>query len=159
MKARKRSLSAWRADPLGVMDPAERMRKFWAAETRTPAEHAIKDTAAQHVHHRSARTIKPRTSPTDRRCALYRHFDAEGILLYVGISFNPQKRGKAHVDRSVWIDFAVRMEADWLPSRDDAIEAELTVIRNEKPIFNQIGASGAYHSRVTEYLLRRKACS
>jgi hypothetical protein len=70
------------------------------------------------------------------RIALYRHFDAAGRLLYVGVSADPVRRGYEHACRTPWKAQSVKMEAVWLPSREDALQAEAEAIRTEAPIFN-----------------------
>ena len=39
---------------------------------------------------------RPKRAMQPARTALYRHFDATGALLYVGIAMNPSKRTAAH---------------------------------------------------------------
>lgn len=90
--------------------------------------------------------------PTGVRCALYRHFDASGILLYVGISEEPLKRGKRHAEESIWVQFAVRMEAEWLDDRATAEVAEREAIRSEQPIFNKVHSSREAQRRIASYL-------
>lgn len=43
------------------------------------------------------------------RTALYRHYDDEGQLLYVGISENVESRTRMHVRR-----FAARVRHEWV---------------------------------------------
>lgn len=70
------------------------------------------------------------------RTALYRHFDAEGRLLYVGISDCLSARDKQHAATAKWHGDVVRTEAEWLNSRDDAVLAEARAITREKPTHN-----------------------
>lgn len=67
--------------------------------------------------------------------ALYRHFDADGILLYVGISATPAYRLSQHIDRE-WFNDIRRVEIEMFPSREEAIAAEITAIKTEAPRFN-----------------------
>jgi len=92
-----------------------------------------------------------------RRCALYRHFDAAGVLLYVGISDAPVVRGKSHAKYSNWVRFAVRMEAEWLDSREAAERAERAAIRTERPIFNVAHAVGESVERMRRYVESQSA--
>lgn len=74
------------------------------------------------------------------RTALYRYFDADGVLLYVGISNDPDFRWKAHlygVDRKAWPRRAVSRTAEWYDSRAAALTAEEAAIHLERPIFNR----------------------
>ncbi len=71
-----------------------------------------------------------------RRCLLYRHYDEDGVLLYVGIARDPSHRTLQHIDASRWVAFAVRMDGVWYASRAAAEAAESDAIRDEHPIFN-----------------------
>ena len=101
--------------------------------------------------------VRPAPKPGSPRCALYRHYDDEGILLYVGISEKPLGRGKAHAKESVWVAFAARIEAEWLPDRATAETAERNAIRAEKPIFNKVHALVDANARIADYLASRGA--
>lgn len=99
---------------------------------------------------------RPNTSPSgDRRCALYRHFDAAGVLLYVGISDAPVDRGKDHARYSDWVQYAARIEAEWLDSRQAAEREERKAIRTERPIFNVAHAAAHQAERARDYIERR----
>jgi len=67
---------------------------------------------------------------------LYRHFDADGKLLYVGISLSAISRLGQHQDHSHWFGSIARVEIVSFPSRADAIAAEREAIKNEKPLHN-----------------------
>lgn len=69
--------------------------------------------------------------------SLYRHFDAKGALLYIGISNNPMYRLKAHRTQSHWSDSIVRVEIEHFPCRPSALAAEAAAIKAEKPRHNQ----------------------
>lgn len=68
--------------------------------------------------------------------ALYRHFDLQGRLLYVGIASNVLSRMKSHRHRSHWHRRIVRIELTWFPSRAAAKAAEAEAIARERPMFN-----------------------
>lgn len=67
---------------------------------------------------------------------LYRHFDAGGELLYVGISLHAVVRLTAHKSQSAWFKDIVRIEIENYSSRMEAIRAEIEAIKTEKPIYN-----------------------
>lgn len=69
-------------------------------------------------------------------CALYRHFDADGQLLYVGITNNPKRRLAEHKTRSVWAEQIGRVEVKWMRTREDALSEERVAIMIDKPLFN-----------------------
>ena len=70
------------------------------------------------------------------RTALYRHFDAEGGLLYVGISASALARLAQHQQTASWCDLITRVTVEWHGSRQDAMQAERVAIRQEKPQHN-----------------------
>lgn len=69
--------------------------------------------------------------------ALYRYYDADGRLLYVGISYNPISRQSQHSSSSAWYRECDRMTAQWFATRFEALEAEAKAIRLENPIHNK----------------------
>jgi predicted GIY-YIG superfamily endonuclease len=71
------------------------------------------------------------------RTALYRHFDAEGQLLYVGISLSAVQRLAQHKTASEWFRRIARVEIEWHPCRRDAEQAERRAIATENPICNR----------------------
>jgi len=68
---------------------------------------------------------------------LYRHFDAEGNLLYVGISLNAINRLSQHKQASGWFDDIARVDIKTLPSRKEALDAETKAIQTEAPKYNK----------------------
>lgn len=75
---------------------------------------------------------------TDCPAAVYRLYDDEGALLYVGSSRNPKRRYRDHSRTTWWIRVTSR-EEEWHPSRAAAYEAENAAIRAERPQFNSVG--------------------
>ena len=73
------------------------------------------------------------------RTALYRHFDADGRLLYVGISDCLSARDKQHVATAHWHDQVARTETQWCLSRPHAAALEGIAINFESPAFNIAG--------------------
>jgi excinuclease UvrABC nuclease subunit len=67
---------------------------------------------------------------------LYRHFDKDGRLLYVGASANPFQRMQYHSNLAVWFREIARVELEHFPCRDDALEAEAKAIKLERPKYN-----------------------
>lgn len=84
-------------------------------------------------------------------CALYRHFDDLGTLLYVGISQDPHVRTAGHVAGSEWVQFARRGSVDWFPTTEAALVAEAFAIRTEGPVFNRIHAVNNRADRIAAY--------
>lgn len=67
---------------------------------------------------------------------LYRHFDARGRLLYVGISTCTFVRFTQHRTRAQWFDDVVTVTIERYPTNAEAREAERMAIKNERPLFN-----------------------
>jgi hypothetical protein len=72
-------------------------------------------------------------------CALYRHYDKEGTLLYVGISLNPVARLQQHRRGAHWFYDIARIDVEYFATRDDAIQAEAATIVSEHPLHNLVG--------------------
>ncbi len=70
-------------------------------------------------------------------CQLYRHFDAEDRLLYVGISLSAVERLRQHVARSGWAADIARITVETHPDRETAMKAERRAVEQERPIFNK----------------------
>lgn len=70
------------------------------------------------------------------RTALYRHFDAAGQLLYVGISLSAVQRLAQHRQTAHWFDRIARIDIEWHDSREEALAAEVVAIKAEAPQCN-----------------------
>lgn len=75
-----------------------------------------------------------------RRTALYRLFDADGRLLYVGITFDLRNRWADHSQGKSWWEAVVRREVEWHETRYSAEAAEGAAILAERPAYNIAGA-------------------
>ena len=73
---------------------------------------------------------------------LYRHFDHNGVLLYVGISLSTVQRLGQHRDHSHWFDAIVRVEIESFETRAAALDAEREAIRAEHPLCNIAHSQG-----------------
>lgn len=71
------------------------------------------------------------------RTALYRHFDAAGSLLYVGISLSAVQRLAQHKSTSAWFSQIARVDVEWLDTREAALAAEAAAIVAENPRCNR----------------------
>jgi len=70
------------------------------------------------------------------RTAVYRLFDDEGALLYVGIADHIGRRWDQHAVAQPWWPQVQRQTVTWFPSRGDAADAEIQAIRSEHPVHN-----------------------
>lgn len=71
-------------------------------------------------------------------CQLYRHFDSEGRLLYVGISLSAVERLKQHVARSGWASDIASITVETHPDREAAMKAERAAVERERPLYNKM---------------------
>lgn len=70
-------------------------------------------------------------------CALYRHFDADGTLLYVGVTRDLTARMAEHQRNSFWWASVETTNIEWVEvSRALAIEA--SAIASDRPIHNDM---------------------
>jgi len=73
---------------------------------------------------------------SDDTTDLYRYFDADGKLLYVGISLSALNRAIQHKSSAGWWSQQRTMTRETHPTRSAAEEAERRAIATEKPIHN-----------------------
>ncbi|MFE2850607.1 GIY-YIG nuclease family protein [Streptomyces lavendulae] len=78
--------------------------------------------------------------PDQGKTGLYRLYDRQGRLLYIGISTDPAKRFNTHRwDRGKpWRDRIASYTAEWLDTREEAEAAEVQAIRAELPLHNRM---------------------
>ena len=76
----------------------------------------------------------------EQRTALYRFYDASEKLLYVGITNDPWRRWRQHVQEKSWYPQIKHQAVTWYDSRIAAEVAEHVAIRCEHPRFNIAGA-------------------
>lgn len=67
---------------------------------------------------------------------LYRLFDADDALLYVGIAGNPGRRFEQHAKAKLWWREVSRIEVEHFADRAEALAAERLAIRDERPLYN-----------------------
>lgn len=91
------------------------------------------------------------------RTALYRHYDADGLLLYIGITQDFKNRDSVHGFQSPWWKYVADSQVEWFASRTEAVRAESSAIKSEDPLFN------SFHSRLvnaerkrSDYLMSRR---
>jgi len=91
-----------------------------------------------------------REGPTD----LYRWYDADGQLLYVGISGALASREAAHAKWSSWSAFAARSTTERYRRREIALRAERMAIEAEQSLFNRVhNDTPESRQRLVEYLI------
>lgn len=95
---------------------------------------------------------EPLSAPPGMRTSLYRRYDRDWTLLYVGISDWPRERAAMH-KASLWVQFAAHGKNEWFPTRDAAQAAEVAAIHTERPLFNRRDSIPGAAARLDEYLL------
>lgn len=75
--------------------------------------------------------------------ALYRFYDATGVLLYVGITADPGARWRKHAHEKPWWQEVVKVTLEQLPDRGSVVRAEEAAIKTEHPRYNVV------HNRVS----------
>jgi predicted GIY-YIG superfamily endonuclease len=68
---------------------------------------------------------------------LYRHFNKEGKLLYVGITNRVGRRIKDHVKTSGWFERVKSITLESFDTREDVVQAEIKAIKTENPEYNK----------------------
>lgn len=79
-----------------------------------------------------------------RKAAVYRLFGAAGDLLYIGSSYDPDKRCEAHRSTEWW-PLVARRTDEWCTSRVKAYDAESAAIWIEQPKYNNAGTRTYVH--------------
>jgi predicted GIY-YIG superfamily endonuclease len=85
--------------------------------------------------------------------ALYRLYDSEDRLLYVGVTIDTKRRLDEHRRGKSWWPQVTRKTIEWFDTRTLAQEAEDVAIRDEKPTFDathRLGSGWMRHPRPTE---------
>lgn len=80
-------------------------------------------------------------SAMSKPAALYRHFNADGELLYIGISVSSLVRLTKHRNASPWFHEIAVVKIEHFPTRAAALHAEGLAIQSEKPLYN-LGKTG-----------------
>jgi predicted GIY-YIG superfamily endonuclease len=75
---------------------------------------------------------------SDVKTALYRHYDKNDVLLYVGISVDYLGRYEKHTKISSWAYESSYMKIEWFSCRFAALAAEKVAIREELPLHNVV---------------------
>lgn len=127
----QQDIAAWLKVPLGVVETKVITRYGFPKPKKTDGELGWKAKAICQFFQRSTET------------QLYRHFDADGALLYVGVSLSAVARHVSHERFSAWFPQVKTITVEVFPTRDKALAAETRAIRKEKPRFNVAGAPKA----------------
>lgn len=86
---------------------------------------------------------------------LYKHYDADDVPIYYGISDNNEVRQEVHQLYAAWVDFSVRVEESSFPNRREALVAEREAIKRDRPVFNKIHNEPGCTDRAVRYLAEK----
>jgi len=67
---------------------------------------------------------------------VYRMYDVDGRLLYVGQTSSMAERLRAHRTATPWFDEIACVTSVAVPDRASALAEEATTIREERPLYN-----------------------
>jgi predicted GIY-YIG superfamily endonuclease len=70
------------------------------------------------------------------RTALYRLYDIDDRLLYIGIAVDPESRMRVHAREKTWWPLVAQRSIEWFTDRPTAEAAERSAIITEKPVHN-----------------------
>lgn len=75
---------------------------------------------------------------TPQGTALYRLYNTDGRLLYVGITSNPKARWSAHSRDKHWWPEVARKTIEWFETRKSAERIEKVEVEEESPRYNKV---------------------
>ena len=67
---------------------------------------------------------------------LYRHFNSNNELLYVGISLSAFNRLSQHKESSKWFEEISNVTIQSFDNREDALKSERIAVQEENPKYN-----------------------
>lgn len=83
--------------------------------------------------------------------ALYKAFNDDNELLYIGISMRAAQRFHEHGKFSGWFEEVSKITVEWFPSREDAMDAEREAIIKYHPKYNiQHNGKKSKHSKTAD---------
>jgi hypothetical protein len=99
----------------------------------------------------------PQPPPPDPT-GIYRYYDEQDRLLYLGVTWDDEARDHAHEKTAIWFRWRARRAAgEVFATRREAEAFERAAITAEEPIFNRQGAGDGAHQRQVDYLIEREA--
>lgn len=83
--------------------------------------------------------LPPGTPLIEGWAAVYRLFDKDGRLLYIGSTVDPDRRWQQHRRERRWWSEVAGYKLDWHQGRSRAYKAEDAAIKAERPLYNGSG--------------------
>ncbi len=118
---------------------ADNGEPVWHAEDRYATSNLRILGIVEHIYLEEVTKVFPPRPPLPVGHLVYRHYTAEGILLYVGYTSRLEERQRSHRQSATWWCESARMEVERFDTRDAALLAELDAIRTEHPLWNVQG--------------------
>jgi hypothetical protein len=87
--------------------------------------------------------------------SLYRHFNATGVLLYVGIATDHHIRFRSHLKLSEWKDKIATVTVERFSTRAEAEAAEVAAIQTEEPLYNSCHQRKGSRGDVLRWVFRQ----
>ena len=84
------------------------------------------------------------------RFSVYRCFNADGVLLYVGSTRDVDRRMVQHKSNSHWFDCVASTNHEHHKSQDEMLRAERAAIKAERPLYNIKGLIAPDHQAISE---------
>lgn len=117
-----------------TLDMAGRVRRIPAGANVVPATTTTEQL--QWLRKQATKEASERLVPVEiRHHVLYRFYDADNVLLYVGITADLPTRFRNHSRKPWWHDIG-RMTVEHFSCRFDVLAAEKLAIASERPLYN-----------------------
>jgi predicted GIY-YIG superfamily endonuclease len=144
------------SNPIEVWTPeGVRVSRWAASEEQAMLESYIDTVEHDRLTEALIEARENRVKPP-AATALYTYHDADGEVLYVGITDNLTDREFAHVKKSSWMQLAAGSNIERFPTREQAEAEEKRRIKALRPLFNsQHNDDPAAPRRLVEYLIRQ----
>ena len=81
---------------------------------------------------------RPEKSARATAWLVYRHFDADGVLLYVGTSTDWLRRTEEHRREAPWFAEVANITIQRFPTAEEMTSAEKEAVAEEKPLYNLV---------------------
>lgn len=151
----------WQAfDPELHRDLIHEFDSFWTPDGLRQCEREVlvlpspEDGESHASHDPASAVLQVPEETASVPTALYFWYDADDVLLYIGITGDLAVRQTSHAKRSSWSEFADHSKIQRFPDRPQAEAAEVAAIRADKPIFNHVhNDTPEARARLVAYLI------
>lgn len=81
---------------------------------------------------------RKRLSTAQQTHYVYRMYDDQEDLLYIGVTCNPARRFNDHRDSKNWFNDIATVQLETYPNQKAAYDAEAYAIKHERPLHNRV---------------------